>query len=140
MLYRVPVCGYTDIIGVRAGQVVSVMVTCDAPTFELEVVRFERGAWIAVENPIAGVHDGVSREAVTGSFIAIPLGDVPWPAAFVLDAWVQPTLTGGCARTILAAHTRDATAFVLRIAPDGRVELEIGRSLVRGDALVPGRW
>ncbi len=148
--------GYTEPWTVRAGERVEVMVSCEARTYNAEVVRFGRGQLdigagdlraelCPVTMPSGGRYAGRVQSLRPGSFIQVP-GD-RWPslASFTLHVKAYPTSPGRREGLLTCWDERRTTGYGLFLNEQGAAELRIGNgsrcgSLVTGRPLQRACW
>ncbi len=96
------VLGYSDVISVRPGDALSVMVSCRRRTFRADLVRIvcgdtnPRGPGFkeeVVRAPINRLHPGRVQRTNAGSYVLVPMSAVA--DSLTLSAWVWPTTPEG---------------------------------------------
>src|SRR5712691_1201376 len=141
--------GYADRFSAQAGDTLRFMVSCEAPSSDLRLVRLIHGdnnpdgpgyRDVLVPSEADGSYPGKHQVIAAGSYIRVPV-----PAALDLSrgltvqAWVWPTMPAK-AQAILAGPDG---SFFFGLDLDGRLCLEIGagsKVVFAGGGLHPWQW
>ena len=131
------VVGYTDRLSVQPGESIRFMVSCEAPSYEADVVRLIHGdedqagpgfKAEPVQTPIEGRYPGRRQRIDSGSYVIVP--DQPalrLTGSFTLQAWIYPTLPRKGVQGLLTKWCAVTGAgYGLFIDEDGALAVWIG--------------
>jgi N,N-dimethylformamidase len=134
---RLPIVGYTDRLSVTQGEKIRVMVSCDAPEYELDVVRLIHGhpspagpgfKERVVPASIAGKYRGKRQELRPGSYVIVP--DDPGlrlTGSFTIQAWIYPTTANKALQAIITKWSpAQNSGYGLFVGEDGCLGLWLG--------------
>jgi N,N-dimethylformamidase len=129
--------GYSDRIYGRPGDNIRFMVSCEAMTYDAEIVRIicgddnPAGPGIKQEvfaSSIAGVYQGRRQNIAAGSYVSVPINQkLVNLISFTVQVFIWPT-TPGQGRQALVGNWDGASAsgFALIIDEQGGIALQIG--------------
>jgi N,N-dimethylformamidase len=147
------VVGYTDRLSLRAGEAIQIKVSCEDPSYDVQMVRLIHGD----ENPRGpglrtadvdltanGRHEGHYQALHSGSYVAVdhdaPLRSVH---AFAVCAWIFPTAIERGLQAILGAWDGEQPGYGLFVEPSGLLQLAVlhdgQRVSVRGETRLTER-
>jgi N,N-dimethylformamidase len=157
MVNTMRVVGYSDPISVRPGETIRFMVSSEAPTYRVDMVRLihgddnPRGPGFkeeVVPTPVAGEYPGRMQALRLGSYVTVP--DSPLlrlSGSFTLQAWIYPTIPGKGVQGLLTKWSAgDGAGYGLFVDEHGALGLWLGdgRGLVdRASSQAPmraGQW
>lgn len=142
------ILGYTDRLSVIPGQRLQVMVSCQADSYQVDLIRFDRAFTIpelerdtVVPSAIAGRRSGREQGIGIGSYVLVPSSEtMRFERGLAIQAWICPTLVGGRGPQEIIARWDEAAGagFALGIESDGRLRLQVGdgsgrRRVIRSD-------
>ena len=132
-----PIVGYTDRLSVTQGENIRFMVSCDAPEYQLEVVRLIHGhpnpagpgfKEHVVPASIAGKYPGKKQELRPGSYATVP--DDPalrLTGSFTIQAWIYPTTTSKGLQAIITKWSpAQNSGYGLFVNENGCLDLWLG--------------
>lgn len=141
--------GYTDRLSARPGEVLSFMVSTDAPVFRAEIVRLLHGdadprgpgrRELPVETVANGEYPGIEQPLFPGSCVVVAdRTELRLTGDFTLFAWICPTRPGHGEQVILAKEGADKAGYALGLTDAGQLFLRIGRARIEGPVPVLGR-
>src|SRR5580765_837678 len=130
--------GYADRFSVAPGESIRFMVSCEAPTFDAQLVRLIHGD----ANPAGpgyqeemlassfnGTRPGRRQTIAAGSYVRVPLETtLELAAGLTIQAWIWPTTPAKPGGQGLVACVSEAEphGFVLGLDDAGHVQLELG--------------
>jgi N,N-dimethylformamidase len=151
----IPLLGYPSAWSVRAGELIEFMVSADAPSYQVEIVRITgRGprpdgspplSYVRVPSEVEGPYIGGVHQTVSGSYAVCDRAEPADAGAGSAAAWVYPTLpAAGRRQGIITWLDRDGRpGLVLGLDGSGILTLGYGEHhcLLRGsEPLAAGRW
>ncbi len=132
-----PVVGYADRLSVEQGQAIRFMVSCDFPSYQVDLVRLIHGDTNprgpgykeeAIEAPINQTYPGRRQKLPGGSYALIE--DHPalrLKGSFTLQAWVSTSAPGKGVQGILTKYSEsDRRGYGLVLEEDGSLALWLG--------------
>ena len=153
------IVGYADQWGVRPGDTIRVMVSCEsgAPRYSAQVVRLICGddspkgpgyKERPVEHPANGDYAGRRQAIHAGSYVSVPAGPALQSlTSFTLQALIWPTTPGRSAQTLLGRWDDGPKAgFALVLDDAGAAALRLGdgsghtQTVSTGAMLDPRAW
>ncbi len=143
--------GYSDRLSARPGETVSFMVSTDAPTFRVEIVRLlhgdtdPRGPGLRETRiPWAGDGEylGSEQPFFPGSYVEVADAvSLRLGGDFTIFAWVYPTLIGKGRQTILSKQGKNGAGYSFDLSEEGCLSLDIGGEKLTGATpLQERRW
>jgi N,N-dimethylformamidase len=151
----IPLLGYPSKWSVRAGELIEFMVSADAPSYQVEIVRVTgRGPrpdgspplrYVRVPSEADGPYIGGVHQTVSGSYAICDRAEPADAGAGSAAAWVCPTLPAiGRWQSIVTWLDRDGRpGLTLGLDGGGVLTLRYGEQhcLLRGpEPLAAGRW
>ncbi len=148
--------GYTDRFGVRPGEAIQFMVSCQRERYRAAVVRLRHGDLnpkgpgfraSEIPSPIDGEYRGRVQGIFPGSYVRIDdKGALAGLRRFTIRCWVYPTLIGTGAQALVSRWSeKDAAGFCLFLTPEGDLALKLGdgqnaETVRAGASLTQRQW
>lgn len=145
-LDRMGIVGYADHMSVEPGEVITLMVSSQAPRYRADIVRLIHGdanpngpgiKEIVIQSAAAGEYAGKRQALPLGSYVTVPDNSaLRLTGSFTIAAWIAPTrhdpqAPGGSAPNgdqgiVTKWSERDRSGYGLFIEDDGRLALWLG--------------
>ncbi len=137
--------GYTDRLSAAQGERIRFMVSCDQPTFTVEVVRltgYDKRSAPLDDPTVGGLHPGRLQPLRTGSYGHVAADRLSTEAPLVdltIQFWCMPTMpVRGRPQALLSRYSPSEGGFGVWIEPDGHLSFRIGsRTMARPDLRSP---
>ncbi len=132
-----PILGYTDRLGVAQGETIRFMVSCDAPEYQLDVVRLLHGhpnpagpgfREQVVPASVACKYPGKKQELRPGSYAIVPDSQsLRLTGSFTIQSWIYPTTANKGLQAILTKWSpAQGTGYGLFVDENGCLALWLG--------------
>src|SRR6266566_4442868 len=125
--------GYTDRLSAAQGERIRFMVSCDQPTFTVEVVRltgYDKRSAPLDDPTVGGLHPGRLQPLRTGSYGHVAADRLSTEAPLVdltIQFWCMPTMpVRGRPQALLSRYSPTAGGYGIWIDAEGHLSLRIG--------------
>jgi len=134
---KLGIVGYTNRLSVAQGEKVSFMISCDAPEYQLDVVRLIHGhpsvagpgfKEEVLQTAITGKYPGKKQELYPGSYGVVPDCEaLRVSRSFTIQAWIYPTTANKGSQGILTKWSPSlSSGYGMLIDERGCLALHVG--------------
>ena len=127
--------GYADRLSVPPGESIKFMVSTDAATYDVQLVRLIHGdnnpagpgyKEAELDSPINGRRTGRKQPVYAGSFVHVPHNPALDLTSFTLTAWIWPTTPAAGRPQGIISKWSDNKGYGLFVGENGALELWLG--------------